>query len=78
MERHTVEVTFWGEKISSVTDELATYTLYREDEGGYLVHLDQRESGEGAALEDGYNPRGLSERDVRLMFPVLLESQSGQ
>jgi hypothetical protein len=78
MERHTVEVTLEGEKVSSVTDELATYTLYRAPEGTYLVHLDQRKSGEGAALEDGHSPRGLSERDVRLMWPELLEAQSGQ
>src|SRR5215211_6903458 len=78
MQRHTVEVTVEGEKVSSVTDDLATYTLYRTDEGTYLVHLDQRKSGEGAALEDGVYSPGLSEHDVQVLFPGLLEAQSGQ
>jgi hypothetical protein len=76
MERHTVEVIFEGEKVSSVTDELATKTLYRTPEGTYLVHLDQRKSGEGVVLEDGHYPRGLSKHDIRVMWPELLEAQS--
>jgi membrane-bound inhibitor of C-type lysozyme len=76
MERHTVEYTFDGEKLSSVATEHADLTLYRTDEGTYLVHLDQRKSGEGAVLEDGHYPRGLSEHDIRVMWPELLEAQS--
>ena len=76
MERHTVEVTFEGDEVSSVTDELATKTLYRTPEGTYLVHLDQRKSGEGAVLEEGVYAPGMSEHDVRVLFPGLLEAQS--
>jgi hypothetical protein len=78
MERHTVEVTFEGDEVSSVTDELATKTLYRTDEGTYLVHLDQRKSGEGAVLEYGVYAPGMSEHDIRVMWPELLEAQSGR
>ena len=78
MEQHTVEVTFEGDEVSSVTDELATKTLYRTDEGTYLVHLDQRKSGEGAVLEYGVYAPGMSEHDIRVLFPELLEAQSGQ
>jgi hypothetical protein len=78
MERHTVEVTFEGDEVSSVTDELATKTLYRTPEGTYLVHLDQRKSGEGAVIEEGVYAPGMSEHDVRVLFPALLEAQSRQ
>ena len=78
MEEHTVEVTIEGEKVSSVTDEFATKTLYRTPEGTYVVHLDQRKCGEGAVVEYGDYPLGMSERGVRLMWPELWEAQSRQ
>jgi hypothetical protein len=78
MEEHTVEVTIEGEQLSSVTDEFATKTLYRKPEGTYVVYLDQRKSGDGAVLEEGVYPRGLSEHDMRVTFPELWEAQNRQ
>ena len=69
MERHTVEYTFDGEKLSSVAGEYADLTLYRTDEGGYFVHLDARKSGDNSVLETGDNPRGFSEHDIQVMWP---------
>jgi hypothetical protein len=78
MERHTVEYTFEGELISSVTDEGGTTALYRRPDGTYFVHLDARKVGGEAVLEIGHHPHGLSERDIQVMWPQLLEAQSGQ
>ncbi len=78
MQRHTVEVTFEGEELSRVTDEGGTCTLYRTPEGTYLVYLDARAAGEGAALEFGQYPRGMSERDARLAWPELFEALAGR
>ena len=75
---HTVEVTFDGEKLSSVVNEYADLTLYRTDEGGYFVHLDARKSGDNAVLEVGDNPRGFSEHDIQMLWPELLEAQRRQ
>ena len=78
MERHTVEYTFEGEKLSFVAGEHADLTLYRTDRDTYFVYLDARKVGGGAVLEVGENPRGFSERDIRDLWPELLEAQSRQ
>ncbi len=75
MERHTVEVTFEGEEVSSFADEHATYTLYRTPEDTYFVYLDARKGGDEAVLEIGHHPHGLSEHGVRVMWPDLWEAQ---
>jgi hypothetical protein len=74
MERHTVEVTFEGEVITSVTNDYADSTLYRQPDGRYLIYLDARKSGDEAVLEIGHYPHGLSERDVRVSFPEFREA----
>ncbi len=78
MERHTVEYTFEGEMLSFVTGEYADLTLYRRPDATYLVHLDARKDGGDAVLEVGEAPRGLSEHDIRVLWPELLEAQSRQ
>jgi hypothetical protein len=78
MERRTVEYTFEGEKLSSVTDEHATTTLYRTPEDTYFVHIDARHIGDHAVLEVGCFPRGLPEDIIKAWFPKLLATQSGQ
>jgi hypothetical protein len=78
MERHTVEYTFEGEKLSSVAGEYADLTLYRTDEDGYFVYLDARKVGGNSVLETGENPRGFSGHDIRVMWPELLEAQRRQ
>jgi hypothetical protein len=78
MERHTVEYTFEGEKLSFVAGEHADLTLYRTDRDTYFVYLDARKVGGGAVLEVGENPRGFSEHDIRDLWPELLEAQSRQ
>ena len=76
MEKHTVEYTFDGEKLSSVAGGYADLTLYRTDEGGYFVYLDARRAGDNAVLETGVNPRGFTEHDIRVMWPELWEARS--
>jgi hypothetical protein len=76
MERHTVEYTFDGEKLSSVATEDADLTLYRTDEGTYFVHLDRRKVGGHSVLEVGEYPRGLPEDMIRHWWPELFEAQS--
>ena len=78
MERYTVEVTFDGEKLSSVAGEHADLTLYRTDEETFFVHLDARKVGGHSVLEVGAYPRGLSEHDIQMMWPELLEAQGRQ
>jgi hypothetical protein len=78
MEKHTVEVTFQGEKISTTSSGYADMTLYRRPDDTYLVYLDARKAGDEAVLEVGHDPHGLSEHDVRVMFPELVEAQAGQ
>jgi len=78
MEQQTVEYTFEGEEVSSVTSEHATTTLYRRPDGTYFVYLDARKVADNAVLETGERPRGLTEREVRVVWPELLEAQSGQ
>jgi hypothetical protein len=58
--------------------DYADLTLFRTDEGGYFVHLDARKSGDNAVLEVGAFPRGLSEHDIRCMWPELFEAQRRQ
>ncbi len=72
MEQHTVEYTFEGEEVTSVTDEHATLTLYRTPEDTYFLHIDARHIGDDAVLEVGCFPRGMSEREVRIGWPQLL------
>jgi hypothetical protein len=76
MERHTVEYTFDGEKLSSVAGEYADLTLYRTDEGSYFVYLDARKDGGSAVLEVGCHPQGFLEDMIRHWWPELLEAQS--
>ena len=78
MERQTVEYTFEGELVSSVAGEHGDLTLYRTDEGRFFVHMDARKDGRNAVLEVGAAPRGFSERDIRVMWPELLEAQERQ
>jgi hypothetical protein len=78
MEKHTVEYTFEGEKLSSVPGEHGDLTLYRTPEDTYFVHLDARKVGDHSVLEVGAFPRGLSEHDIRCIWPELLEAQRGQ
>jgi len=86
MERHTVEYTFEGELVSSVTDESGTLTLYRRPEDTYFVHIDMRHVAEDVApddarhavLEVGCSPRGLKETFARRCWPQLFATQGGQ
>ena len=78
MERHTVEYTFEGEKLSFVAGEHADLTLYRTDRDTYFVYLDARKVGDNAVLEVGCTPRGFSEREIRVSWPELWEAQSRQ
>jgi hypothetical protein len=79
MEQHTVEVTFQGEKLSSVSDESGILTLYRTPEDTYFVHIDARHVGEDAArvvgrdavLDDGHAGLGHSEGFAMRMWPEL-------
>jgi hypothetical protein len=86
MEKHTVECTFDGELVSSVTDESGILTLYRTPEDTYFVHIDMRHVAEdvapddarNAVLEVGCSPKGLPEDIIRAWFPKLLAPQSAQ
>ena len=86
MERHTVEYTFEGELVSSVTDEGGTLTLYRRPGDTYFVHIDMRHVSEDAAivvgrdavLEVGCSPKGLGEAFARRCWPQLFAAQSGR
>ena len=51
-------------------------TLYKRDDGTYLVHLDARKVGGDSVLEVGAAPRGFSEHDIWVMWPELLDAQS--
>ena len=78
MERQTVEYTFEGEEICFSPGEHGDWTLYRREDGAYLVHLDARKVGDDAVLEVGCSPRGFSEREIRVSWPELWEAQSRQ
>ncbi len=69
-ELQTVEVRFTGEKLATYTDDSGIYTLYRTPEGLYRVHIDQGE-GEQAWLESGRSGNGLTEAQLRRVFPEL-------
>jgi hypothetical protein len=73
MQLQTVEVRFEGEQLATVPTESGTYTLYRTPEGGYIVHADEGEGGL-AWLEAGRDNRGLTERQVRALWPELYEA----
>jgi hypothetical protein len=66
----TVEVRFEGELLATYTDSLAVYTLYRIPEGRYRVYV---EEGETAFLESGLHGVGLTEWQVRHLWPELAE-----
>ena len=76
MERHTVEYTFEGEKLSSVATEHADLTLYRTDEDTFFVYLDARKVGGNAVLEVGCHPQGLPEDMIQRWWLELFEAQS--
>jgi hypothetical protein len=71
MKRHTVEITFEVEELSTIISEHDTTALYRTEDDTYFVYIDGRKSGGGAVLEVGHYPRGLSELSARQMFPDL-------
>ena len=86
MKKHTVEVTFEGELVSSVADEGGTLALYRTPEDTYFVHIDTRNVaedaarvvGRSAALDDGHAGLGHSEAFARDLWPVLFAPQSAK
>jgi hypothetical protein len=65
----TVEVRFEGEEIATYADSLAVYTLYRTPEGRYRIYVDE---GETAFLESGLDGDGLTESEVRQLWPELM------
>jgi hypothetical protein len=67
----TVEERFEGAELATYTDPLAVYTLYRTPEDLYLVHTDE---GETAWLESGADGEGLTEGQVRMLWPELAEA----
>ncbi len=69
----TLEVRFEGEQLATVPTEAGTYTLFRTPEGGYIVHTDEGE-GELAWLEAGRDGRGLTEAQIRALWPELYEA----
>jgi hypothetical protein len=87
MEQHTVEYTFEGELVSTVTQESGTLTLYRTPDDTYFVHIDMRhiaeeDVGRGipphAVLDDGHAGLGHSEDFARHFWPELFSTQSGR
>ena len=72
-ELQTVEVKFSGEKLATFTDGSDTYSLYRTPEGLYRVYIDEGE-GKQAWLESGRSGNGLTEAQVRTVFPELSAS----
>ena len=78
MERHTVEISFEAEEISSVADEHGDLTLYRRPDDTYFVYFDARKVGDNAVLETGDYPHGFSEREIWLSWPELLQAQIRQ
>ena len=73
LELQRVEVRFRGERLTTVTEVSGVYRLFRTPEGGYIVHTDE---GEGAAswLEAGRDGRGLTEAQIRALWPELYEA----
>ena len=69
----TVEVRFPGEWLATYTDDSGTYTLYCTPEGLFRIHIDEGE-GELAWLESGRSGNGLTEAQVRTVFPELSSS----
>ncbi len=73
MQLQTVEVRFRGERLAEVTEASRVYSLFRTPEGGYIVHTDEGE-GELAWLEAGRDSLGLTEAQVRMLWPELYEA----
>ena len=67
----SVEVRFEGEKLATHSGAVSVNTLYRTPEGLYRVHMDE---GEIAFLESGLDGEGLTERQVRTLWPELWEA----
>jgi hypothetical protein len=79
MEKHTVECTFEGELVSSISDEHSTLKLYRTPEDRYLVYIDMRGSlGDQAVLDGGRSGLGHSEYLARSHWPELFAAESVQ
>jgi hypothetical protein len=86
MEQHTVEVTFEGELVSSISDESGILTLYRTPKDTYFVYIDTRHVAEDVArvvgrdaeLEVGCFPKGHTEDFIRDWWPDLLTPQSAK
>ena len=72
-ELQRVEVRFRGERLAEVTEASGVYSLFRTPEGGYIVHTDEGE-GELAWLEAGRDSLGLTEAQVRMLWPKLYEA----
>jgi hypothetical protein len=71
METQRVEVRFEGEELAIHTDRAGTNTLYRTPEGLYRIHIDE---GQSAFLESGLHGEGLTEAQVRTLWPELAEA----
>jgi hypothetical protein len=67
----SVEVRFEGEELATYTGSVSVYTLYRTPEGLYRIHIDE---GETAFLESGFDGEGLTEEQVRRLWPELAEA----
>ena len=65
---------FQGEKVGSLTDKDATYTLYSVADDLYVVHV---EEGEESWLETN-GGQGLSEAMLGTFFPQLAEAFVGE
>jgi hypothetical protein len=70
----TVEVKFQGERVGSLTDKDATYTLYSVPGDLYVVHVD--EGGESWLETNG--GQGLTEAMLGTFFPQLAEAFVGE
>jgi hypothetical protein len=70
----TVEIKFQGEKVGSLTDKDATYTLYSVADDLYVVNVDE---GEESWLETN-GGQGLSEAMLGTFFPQLAEVFVGE
>jgi hypothetical protein len=67
-----VEVRFEGEEIARHTDRAGVNTLYRTPEDLYRIHIDE---GPGLAfVESGLHGDGLTEAQVRSLWPELAEA----
>jgi hypothetical protein len=74
MEQQAVEIKFQGEKVGSLTDKDATYTLYSVADDLYVVNVDE---GEESWLETN-GGQGLSEAMLGTFFPQLAKDFVGE